>query len=248
MSLQRGPRQLALILSHAESFAREDFLSGAANSAALALLETWPDWPNRAMVLMGPEGSGKSHLAAIWACETGARFVAARALDISAVPGALATGALVVEDIAPGRFDERALFHLLNLVREESASLLLTTRTLPAAWTVGIPDLASRLRALPVASMTEPDDALLRSVLVKLFADRQIAVDENLIGYVATRIERSFAAARGVVQVLDAEAMRRQRPLTRALASEVLRSWPDVEGDAIRPASDRNQSSGNDPR
>jgi chromosomal replication initiation ATPase DnaA len=216
------PRQLALALDHAESFAREDFLSGSSNAVALALIDAWPDWPHRIVMLTGPEGSGKSHLAAVWAQAAGARLIAARALDEANVPSALATGALVVEDIAAGAFDERALFHLLNLAREQGAFVLLTARTSPA--TFAILDLASRLKALPVVAIMPPDDALLRAVLVKLFADRQLAVDEGLIGYVATRIERSFAAARVVVARLDQEAMRHKRPLTRAFAAEVLRA------------------------
>jgi len=218
-----GPRQLALALDHTESFAREDFLSGPSNAAALALIECWPGWPNGAIILTGPEGSGKSHLAAIWANAAGARLVAARALEQATVPATLATGALVIEDIVDGAFDERALFHLLNLAREHEAFVLLTARTTPTRWRLAIRDLGSRLKALPIVSLAPPDDALLRAVLVKLFTDRQIAVEESLIGYVATHIERSFAAARAVVGRLDAEAMRRKRPLTRALAAEILR-------------------------
>jgi chromosomal replication initiation ATPase DnaA len=217
------PRQLALSLGHAESLAREDFLSGPSNAAALAVIESWPDWPSSAIVLAGPEGCGKSHLAAIWAQATGARLVAARALDHPMVPTALATGTLVVEDLAPGEFDERALFHLLNLAREDEASLLLTVRTTPAGWSLVLRDLGSRLKSLPVIAMAPPDDALFRAVLVKLFADRQVAIDESLIGYLAMRIERSFAAARDIVQRLDREAMQRKRPLSRALAAEILR-------------------------
>ena len=216
------PRQLALALDHAESFAREDFLSGPSNARALALIEAWPLWSHRSVMLTGPEGSGKSHLAAIWAQAAGARLIAARALEPASVPRALATGALVVEDIAAGSFDERALFHLVNLAGEEAAFLLLTARQAPAA--LAVRDLASRLKALPVVALAPPDDALLRAVLVKLFADRQLAVDESLIGYVATRIERSFAAARACVARLDEEAMRQKRPLTRALAAEILRA------------------------
>jgi chromosomal replication initiation ATPase DnaA len=216
------PRQLALALDHAESFAREDFLSGPSNAQALALIEAWPQWPHRSVMLTGPEGSGKSHLAAIWAQAAGARLIAARALEPASVPRALATGALVVEDIAAGAFDERALFHLVNLAREEAAFLLLTAQQAPAAF--ALRDLASRLKALPVVALAPPDDVLLRAVLVKLFADRQLAVDESLIGYVATRIERSFAAARACVARLDEEAMRQKRPLTRALAAEILRA------------------------
>jgi chromosomal replication initiation ATPase DnaA len=218
-----GPRQLVLALQHGESFAREDFLTGPSNSAAMTLLEQWPDWPSRIVALVGPEGSGKSHLTTIWAEDAGARFLSARALADADLPASLATGALVVEDLSEGAFDERALFHLINLAREERAFLLLTARTPPAAWTVAIRDLGSRLKALPVVALSGPDDALLRAVLVKLFADRQLVVDEGLISFVAMRIERSFAAARAEVVRLDQEAMRRQRPLTRALAVELLR-------------------------
>jgi chromosomal replication initiation ATPase DnaA len=215
-------RQLALALEHAERLAREDFLDGPSNAAALALVDSWPSWPARSVVLAGPEGSGKSHLAAIWAHTAGARLIAARALQEAMVPTALATGALVVEDLASGAFDERALFHLLNLAREHEAYLMLTARTPPARWGFVIPDLGSRLKALPVVVIAPPDDALLRAVLIKLFADRQLVVDEGLIGYLAARIERSFAAARAVVGRLDIEAMQRRRPLTRALAAEIL--------------------------
>jgi chromosomal replication initiation ATPase DnaA len=213
------PRQLALALDHPESFARDDFLSGPSNAAALALIEAWPDWPHRSVLLIGPEGSGKSHLAAIWAQIAGARQVAARTLDEVLVPAALATGAVAIEDLAPGSFDERALFHLLNLAREEGAFVLLTGRAVPS---VSIRDLDSRLRALPTVVTAAPDDTLLRALLVKLFADRQLAVDESLISYLAVRIDRSFAAARTLVARLDDEAMRQKRPLTRSFAAEFL--------------------------
>src|SRR6202171_5713641 len=196
MSVQQIPRQLALALDHAESFAREDFLSGPCNAAALALIDRWPDWPGQTVVLVGPEGSGKSHLAAIWAVAAGARSLAARSLATALLPAALATGALVVEDIAAGQFDERALFHLLNLAREERAFVLLTARTAPGGWKLAIPDLASRLKALPVVTLTALDDVLLRGVLVKLFADQPLAGDRRHVGFLAKRIERSIAAAR----------------------------------------------------
>jgi chromosomal replication initiation ATPase DnaA len=221
-----SPRQLALALEHAENFARDDFLEGSSNEAALALVTRWPDWPNRTTVLVGPEGSGKSHLAAIWAAEAGARFVAARGLGYADVPAALATGALVIEDLAEHAVDERALFHLLNLAREEGAFMLLTARTPPPTWTIAIRDLASRLRALPAVTVAPPDDALLRAVIVKMCADRQLSIDETLVGYLTTRINRSFAAARQAVEWLDHEALRQQRPVTRALASELFRDQP----------------------
>jgi chromosomal replication initiation ATPase DnaA len=215
------PRQLALALPHAENFAREDFLSGPPNEAALNLIERWPDWPDRALAIVGPEGAGKSHLAAIWADIAGARRVSARVIGETNLPGALATGALVIED-ANSDLDERALFHLLNLMRQQDAFVLMTARAPPATWRIELADLASRLRAIPVVQLRPPDDALLRAVMVKLFADRQLAVDEALIAYLSTRIERSFAAARAAVEDLDREALRQKRPVTRALAAKLL--------------------------
>jgi chromosomal replication initiation ATPase DnaA len=218
-----SPRQLVLALNHAESFAREDFLSGPSNAAALALIDRWPDWPDRVMTLVGPEGSGKSHLAAIWAEAAGARVLAAKLLSDIDVPSALATGALVVEDLEPEDLDERALFHLLNLAREESAYVLLTARSAVAGFPVTIRDLGSRLRALPGVALTSPDDALMRALIVKLAGDRQLGVDEALVNYLTNRIERSFAGARSAVAMLDEEAMRQHRPVTRALAAELFR-------------------------
>lgn len=224
MSGSLAPRQLALALDHSVSFAREDFLSGPSNIAAFTLIERWPDWPDRIVALVGPEGSGKSHLAAIWAESAGARVLSARLLSVADVPSALATGALVVEDLEASDLDEQALFHLINLAREEDAYVLLTGRLAVAGFPVTIRDLASRLRAVPAVMLTPPDDALLRSLLVKLAADRQLALDEPLINYLVNRIERSFAAARAAVQKLDDEAMRQQRPVTRALAIELFRT------------------------
>jgi chromosomal replication initiation ATPase DnaA len=226
MNSRSVPRQLALALSFSESFAREDFLVGPANQSALDLIDRWPDWPARAIVLVGPEGAGKSHLAAIWAEWSGARFVAARGLGQSELPAQLATGALVLEDLCPGEFDERAVFHLLNLVREHEAHLMITARSAPAAWRISLPDLVSRLRALPTVALASPDDGLLRAVMVKLFADRQLAVDEDLLSYLLARMERSFAQARALVTLLDREALRRKRPLTRALAAEIMTPPP----------------------
>jgi chromosomal replication initiation ATPase DnaA len=174
------------------------------------------------MLLVGPEGSGKSHLAAIWAEEAGARATSAQALTAAAVPGALATGALVVEDLKPSEFDERALFHLLNLAREDEAFVLITSRMAPSALPVELRDLRSRLRAVPTVLLLPPDDQLFRALIVKFCADRQLSVDEAVVSFVATRIERSFAAARQAVELLDTEALRLGRPVTRALAAELL--------------------------
>lgn len=221
-----GPRQLVLALDHAVSFAREDFLPGPSNDAALTLVERWPDWPNKVMALVGPEGAGKSHLATIWAEAAGARVLSAKLLGETDLPSAFVTGALVLEDLEPAGLDERALFHLLNLAREEGAYVFITARAAPAGFPLTIRDLASRLRAVPVVSLASPDDALLRSLIVKLAADRQLNVDEPLVNYVANRIERSFVAARSAVAKLDEEAMRQHRPVTRALAAELFRDAP----------------------
>ncbi len=218
-----SPRQLALALGHRESFDREDFLPGPGNEAALALIERWPDWPSQAIALTGPEGAGKSHLAAIWAHAAGGRVISSRAIDSAVVPRALSTGALVIEDAGCGHLDEAALFHLLNLAKEERAYVLVTARSAPAGWPIALRDLASRLRAMPVAMLAPPDDAMLGALLVKLFADRQLAVDEALIAYLVKRIERSFAAARAAVALLDHAALRLKRPVNRALAGAILR-------------------------
>jgi chromosomal replication initiation ATPase DnaA len=216
------PRQLALALDHAESYARDDFLSGASNEAALALIESWPDWPARAVALIGPEGSGKTHLATIWAAAAGARVVSGRHLGETDIPGALATGALVVEDAAAVT-DEPALFHLINLAREEGAFLLFTARSVPTLWPASLPDLVSRLRALSVVTLDAPNDDQLRGVLLKVAADRQLSLDDSVVRYLLTRIERSPAAARAAVIALDEEALRQGRAPSRALAAEMFR-------------------------
>lgn len=223
MGASVSPRQLLLALDHAESFARDDFLSGPSNAAALGLIERWPDWPARVMALIGPEGSGKSHLASIWAAESGARTISARSLSHIDLPAAFATGALVVEDLDADGLDERAMFHLLNLAREDVAYVLITGRAAPGALALDIPDLASRLRSVPAVALAPPDDALLRALIVKLGADRQIDMDEALVSYLVNRIERSFAVARDVVIRLDEEGLRQQRPITKSLAAALFR-------------------------
>lgn len=223
MSSSVAPRQLLLALDHSVSFAREDFLRGPSNAEAFNLVERWPDWPDRIVALVGPQGSGKSHLAAIWAEAAGARVLSAKLLPHSDLPAAFATGALVLEDLEFEGLDERALFHLLNFAREQAANVLITSRSPLTTFPVVIRDLASRMRAVPSAALAAPDDALLRALIVKLAVDRQIAVDESLVNYVANRIERSFAAAHRAVQRLDEEAMRQHRPVTRALAVELFR-------------------------
>jgi len=218
-----SPRQLLLALDHSVSFSREDFLQGPPNLAAFNLVERWPDWPDRIVALVGPQGSGKSHLAAIWAEVAGARVLSAKLLPHIDLPAAFATGTLVLEDLEFEGLDERALFHFLNLAREQAAYVLVTSRSPLTTFPVAVRDLASRMRAVPSVALAAPDDALLRALIIKLAVDRQIAVDEALVGFLANRIERSFAAAHQAVRRLDEEAMRRHRPVTRALAAELFR-------------------------
>jgi chromosomal replication initiation ATPase DnaA len=216
------PRQLAFALPHSESLSRDNFFEGPANSAGLSLVDSWPEWPNRIMLLLGPEGSGKSHLAAIWAHQAGARSTSALALTAASVPEALATGALVIEDLNSPNFDERALFHLINLSREHQAFILITARVPPSTLQIELSDLRSRLRAVPTVALLPPDDQLFRALIVKFCADRQLAIDESVVSYLASRIERSFAAARRAVELLDTEALRLGRPVTRAFAAELM--------------------------
>ena len=216
------PRQLPLALGFRERFGREDFLAGPSNAAALALVERWPDWPARTVALVGPDGSGKSHLAAIWAKSAGARSIASHAIAPASVPTALATGALVIEDLREGACEDAALFHLLNLAREQGDFVLITARTPPSGWAIRLRDLASRLRALPAVTLAPPDDALLRAVMVKLFADRQLAVSEEVVLFLVRQMERSFEAARRLVADLDAAALRDHRGITVPLARSVL--------------------------
>jgi chromosomal replication initiation ATPase DnaA len=216
-------RQLPLKLPHAVSFRRDDFLESRANAAALALVESWPDWPSYAAAIVGPHGSGKSHLASIWAEHAGARIIPARLLTREDVPRALTTGALVVENLAPGEYDEHALFHLFNLVKEDGASILFTSVHPLENGMAGLPDLASRLRLVASAKLDAPDDALIAAVLVKLFADRQIAVEQDLIAYLLPRMERSLGSARELVAKIDAAALAAGKPATRAFVSALLR-------------------------
>ncbi|MGE3646283.1 MAG: hypothetical protein AB7F96_20750 [Beijerinckiaceae bacterium] len=224
--------QLTLDLPVAPRFGREDFLLAPSNRAAFELVERWPDWPAHIVALAGPEGAGKSHLGAIWAERAHAAVAAARDLRVEDVPALANAGTVLLEDTGQGAIPERALFHLINAIREAGGYLLLTCRTSPAEWNVAIPDLKSRLRLAPVAEIGAPGDDLVRAVLMKLFVDRQLTVDAPVIDFLMLRIERSLAAARRIVELLDREALARGRAVTRPMASEVLASETRTAGDA----------------
>jgi chromosomal replication initiation ATPase DnaA len=212
-------RQLPLDLPHEPSFAREDFLGSPANAEALRKVEGWPNWPGGMLLLIGPAGSGKSHLAAIWARRAGAVTLEAAALPA----GTQNPAALLIENADRAGGAEAALFHLINQTREAGAGLMLTARAAPDSWGVKTPDLLSRLRLAPSVRLNAPDDDLARAVLFKLFADRQLAVDPSVIAYIALRIERSLDAARAIVAALDREGLARGRAVTRAMAAQVLK-------------------------
>ncbi|MEZ5840000.1 MAG: hypothetical protein R3D02_06100 [Hyphomicrobiales bacterium] len=224
MTGDSAPRQLPLDLVHAPALGRDDFLVGGCNEAALALVDRWPDWPSRVAVIIGPADAGKSHLAAIWAMATGASVVAARELTPAAVVALPEMPALVVEDIDDPALDEVALFHLMNLARERGTWLLLTSRVAPTALSPRIADLGSRLRAATPVELSEPDDDFLRRLLVKLLADRQLAVEPAVVDYIVLRMERSPDAASRIVARLDSEALAARRRITRPMAADVLRA------------------------
>jgi chromosomal replication initiation ATPase DnaA len=220
--MPEAPKQLAFDLPLDPRFGAEDFLVSPSNEQAYGLIENWADWPDTILLLVGPRGSGKSHLASIWATNARAWTVDASGIAHDKVPHLVSNGALAIEDMDRGERDEAALFHLLNLAREKKASLLITCETPPDRWGLRTPDLLSRLRLAPSVSLEAPDDALLKAVLVKLFVDRQLVVDTSVVDYIALRIERSLAKASELVGLLDREALSRGRRVSRAIAAEIL--------------------------
>ena len=188
----------------------------------MGLIDLWPDWSSHAQLVVGPPRSGKSHLANVWRMRSNAHSLLATDLGQDDV-AALGKGkGVVIEDADWGRIDEQALFHLLNLSKEKKFNILLTARTLPGDWRINLPDLRSRSRALPVISIEAPDDLLLRGVLVKLFADRQLEVDPAIIEYIFNHMERSFEAVHALVASLDRAALKRGGPVTRKLVASIL--------------------------
>lgn len=217
--------QLAIDLPHRPALGRADFLVSDCNAAALGWIERWPDWPARALVLHGPAGSGKSHLAHLWRERSGGVLITGEELS-RREPNELAIRRAVVVDEAE-RAPEQALLHLYNCVIEAGASLLVVAREAPASWPIALPDLASRLRAAPAVAIAPPDDALLGAVLVKHFADRQVRVAPGVIGFLVRRMERSFAASGALAERLDRLALGAGRPISIALARQVLAEAED---------------------
>jgi chromosomal replication initiation ATPase DnaA len=220
-----GPAQIPLDLPQSPHYGRADFVPGSSNREALRLIEAWPDWPSPVVVLSGPSGSGKTHLVHIWSERSRAAIRPAASLPLGFQPPIKET-TLAIEDVEPGRVSEGPLFHLINDIGEVGGFLLLTSRLLVDEWRVALPDLQSRLRRATPARLGAPDDDLLRKVLVKLFADRQLIIDKAVIDYVLLRMERSLSAAAQLVELLDRAALVEARKITRQMATRVLAETP----------------------
>lgn len=219
MSAER-PRQLPLDLGHRPGQSRDELVVSDANRQAVALIDAWPDWPSPVVVLAGPAGSGKSHLASIWAAAAGAATLDPAQIEAWAQDATLGRPA-VIDDADTG-LDEQGLFHLINAARAADKHVLLTSRRFPSAWGVRLPDLASRLRAAATVEISEPDDYLLAAVVTKLFADRQVEVEPHVVQFIVRRIERSLSTAIDVVDRLDRAALEQKSRITRALAAETV--------------------------
>jgi chromosomal replication initiation ATPase DnaA len=226
-------RQLPLDLGFASSYAAADYLVSASNAAAFAWIERWPDWPTSALAISGPPGCGKTHLAHAWRERSRATIIDAATL-VSVDPSQVLdmAPACAVDNIAAGDLSaaaERALLHLYNMTNERRGHLLLCADAPPARWPIVLPDLRSRLASLPTVGVAPPDDGLLEALLAKLFADRQLAVDRGTVIFIVARMERSFDAARRLVDAIDRAALASQRRPSLGLVREVMEA---LEGGA----------------
>jgi chromosomal replication initiation ATPase DnaA len=214
-------RQLRLELQRPTSYRRETFIVATGNAAAVRAIDAWPQWHGGCVALIGPAGSGKTHLAQVWAEAVGAVILTfadtAAPLDLASLQGR----PVLVEDADRGASDE-ALFHLINMAGAEGGGLMLTARTPPSLWPAALPDLRSRLNALPVAELSEPDDVVLEGALLKFFRERNIKPSDDLIPYLLRRIERSIPRAQEIVAQLDEAADAEHRAVSRALARQIL--------------------------
>lgn len=219
MQFNRPQEQLSLDLPVSAASARDDLIVTPANQQAVEFLDSWPQWPGPIAILAGPIGSGKTHLAKVWATRSGARFVTP---DLTGEQDIPAGGNLVVEDLRQGSFSETWLFHLINSVRASSASLLLTSRRWPGDWGLALPDLKSRMKLAHLMELYEPDEIMLNGVLQKLFSDRQIEVDPAIVQYIVQRMERSLASAQIVVDEVDRLSLQQKRKVTKPLVADAL--------------------------
>jgi len=225
MATNSNTPQLPLELNYKSANLREDLIESQANKLAIDMVDAWPNWPGKIVVLAGPIGSGKSHIANIWI--TGSKGVTVHCYDISAklddLIGLAEVGSsILIEDADSSSLDEIALFHLLNAVKQGGGYCMITSRFWLSEWEVELPDLASRLKAAQVVELQEPDDVLLKHVMMKLFSDRQLLVDEKILDYCVIRMERSLESAAKLVEEIDVESLARKTSVTRATAARAL--------------------------
>jgi chromosomal replication initiation ATPase DnaA len=214
--------QLTLDLPHRAALGAEDFLVSDCNLAAVRLIDSWPDWQDHVQLLIGPAASGKTHLARVWQALSGAQALGPENLAMNFLDAMGEGTPLVAEDADRRLYDEKALFHLLNLARENRLFVLLTAQTAPNRWGISLPDLLSRLNAVPVIQIGAPDEALIRTVMLKHFADRQLDIDPKVLTYLALHVDRSLAAAEAAVAAVDRAALATGRKISRQLVIEAL--------------------------
>lgn len=213
--------QIPLSFDVSPSKGRDDLISSGSVEAAVSVLDLWPNWPSHIVILAGPTGAGKSHIAHVWGEKANAQDI-----DFSATTDEIVTiskqSPILLEDIDRQDMDETKFFHLLNAVKEAQSSILITSRSWPSSWSIKLPDLASRIKSATVVEIGEPDEMLLTQVIFKLFADRQIEIDEKIVNYLVLRMERSLAVAQNIVERMDHLALSKKVPISRAIASDVL--------------------------
>lgn len=214
--------QLPLDLGVRTAYGLADFMVAESNRAAVSWIDGWPAWPSHALAVSGPAGSGKTHLCQLWCERAGARAVEPARLAAATPPELLGDAPAILLDDLCEPFPERPLLHLLNHVAEQRRHVLIAAREPPARWTIALPDLRSRLAALPAVAIGAPDDALLRAVVLKLFRDRQLHVGAEVVDYLLSRMERSLSTAQMVVAALDRASLAGRRPITTVLARSVL--------------------------
>ena len=221
--------QLTLDLPHRAALGAEDFLVSDCNLAAVRLIDAWPDWQDHIRLLIGPAASGKTHLARVWQALSGAQSLDLKTIAMPVLNAVGEGTPLVIEDADRVAYDEKALFHLLNLAREKRLFILLTAQSVPSRWGVSLPDLKSRLNAVPAVEIGSPDEALIRAVMLKHFADRQLDIDPKVLTYLALHVERSLAAAAAAVAAVDRAALSTGRKISRQLVIEALAAAEPTE-------------------
>lgn len=220
--------QLALSLPLEASVSRADLIESDANSLAIELIDNWPKWPANVVVLAGPVGSGKTHMARVWADYANAVFMQSESLA-GEVHKLDPSKNLVLEDMTSENLDENALFHCFNALKANGAYLMILSREFPSAWQLELADLKSRMRTAHIVELHEPDDELLSRILVKLFSDRQLHIEPTLIDYLVTRMERSLGVAGKIVEWLDQEALAKRVKINRSLAAKALAHFENAK-------------------